>query len=200
MSETPSTPPGWYPAPGDPEGTNRYWDGEMWQGGPQPIGGGAGGYSPAGSAEGMTPHGARLASAGQRIGARLIDAVIVFVLIFLVIAAIVGGGATDISFGLLIIGILFSLAYEVATTALLGGTPGKLMLGLKVTTADTGLTPVGWEPAIKRWLPSLAGNVPVIGPILSLGIAIVSLVWLFNDPKRQTVWDKVGNTYVIQTK
>lgn len=30
-------PPGWYPADGDPPGTQRYWDGETWQGGPQPI-------------------------------------------------------------------------------------------------------------------------------------------------------------------
>ncbi len=30
-------PPGWYPADGDPPGTQRYWDGQTWQGGPQPI-------------------------------------------------------------------------------------------------------------------------------------------------------------------
>lgn len=31
----PSTPPGWYHAEGDPPGTQRYWDGFAWQGGPQ---------------------------------------------------------------------------------------------------------------------------------------------------------------------
>jgi len=29
---------------------------------------------------------------------------------------------------------------------------------------------------------------------------VLSLVWLFNDPKRQTVYDRVGKTMVIQTK
>lgn len=33
----PTTPPGWYHAEGDPPGTQRYWDGFSWQGGPEPI-------------------------------------------------------------------------------------------------------------------------------------------------------------------
>ena len=32
------TPPGWYHAEGDPPGTQRYWDGSVWVGGPQPAG------------------------------------------------------------------------------------------------------------------------------------------------------------------
>ena len=31
--------PGWYHAQGDPEGTERYWDGTAWTEGPRPIGG-----------------------------------------------------------------------------------------------------------------------------------------------------------------
>ncbi len=31
----PSVPPGWYYAEGDPSGTQRYWDGSNWLGGPQ---------------------------------------------------------------------------------------------------------------------------------------------------------------------
>ena len=29
--------PGWYHAEGDPPGTQRYWDGELWQGEPRPV-------------------------------------------------------------------------------------------------------------------------------------------------------------------
>lgn len=32
-----TTPPGYYSAEGDPPGTQRYWDGNGWQGGPQII-------------------------------------------------------------------------------------------------------------------------------------------------------------------
>lgn len=34
-----SATPGWYHAQGDPEGTERYWDGSSWTEGPRPIGG-----------------------------------------------------------------------------------------------------------------------------------------------------------------
>ena len=37
MANTGSTPPGWYPAQGDPPNTHRYWDGASWASGPQPI-------------------------------------------------------------------------------------------------------------------------------------------------------------------
>ena len=45
MTDNPQTqPPGWYYAQGDPPGTQRYWDGSNWQGGPQPVpGAGMGG-------------------------------------------------------------------------------------------------------------------------------------------------------------
>ena len=37
MTDTGGTPAGWYYAPGDPEGTHRYWDGAQWIGEPQPV-------------------------------------------------------------------------------------------------------------------------------------------------------------------
>ncbi len=37
MTNTGGTPAGWYHAPGDPEGTQRYWDGAQWIGDPQVV-------------------------------------------------------------------------------------------------------------------------------------------------------------------
>lgn len=37
MSDTGAPGPGWHYAEGDPPGTQRYWDGTQWQGGPQPV-------------------------------------------------------------------------------------------------------------------------------------------------------------------
>lgn len=37
MTNTGGTPAGWYHAPGDPEGTQRYWDGAQWIGDPQAV-------------------------------------------------------------------------------------------------------------------------------------------------------------------
>jgi hypothetical protein len=48
MSDTGNErPAGWYYAEGDPDGTQRYWDGSAWQGGPQAAPLGAGGFSDA---------------------------------------------------------------------------------------------------------------------------------------------------------
>lgn len=37
MSEGQYQPPGWYHGEGDPPGTKRYWDGELWVGEPQAM-------------------------------------------------------------------------------------------------------------------------------------------------------------------
>jgi uncharacterized RDD family membrane protein YckC len=37
MTNTGGTPAGWYYAPGDPDGTHRYWDGAQWIGEPQAV-------------------------------------------------------------------------------------------------------------------------------------------------------------------
>ncbi len=48
-------PAGWYHAEGDPPGTQRYWDGSAWQGGPQAApGGGLGAGLGANAAQAMT--------------------------------------------------------------------------------------------------------------------------------------------------
>lgn len=41
MTNTGGTPAGWYHAPGDAEGTQRYWDGAQWIGEPQTVQAGA---------------------------------------------------------------------------------------------------------------------------------------------------------------
>ncbi len=175
MSETPSTPPGWYPAPGDTAGTHRYWDGVAWQGEPQPIQGAVpGGAADANS--GMTPHGQRLATAGQRIGARLIDVVIQIGIGVVVIAAIIGSGVGEFSIGALFVSVVFGFLYEATMVALKGGSLGKLILGLAVVREETGETPPGWEPAIMRWLPSLIGLVPIIGLLISLVVFVFSTI------------------------
>lgn len=211
MSDSPQTqPPGWYYAQGDPPGTQRYWDGSKWEGGPQPVPG-LGGDSPVGVGGAS---GSDLGEPLSRILARLIDWVLWFAVAFVVGlifgAGIAATGGDDISTGASIIagllGLIIVVAYEVFLVANTGQTLGKMALNLKVVKADR--SPADLPTAFRRMLPyivlTLVGSIiPVLG-IITLPIAIiiglVSLVFLFTDAQRQTVWDKVGGTIVVSTK
>ncbi len=89
---------------------------------------------------------------------------------------------------LLVIGWFIWFAF----TANQGQTPGKKLLGLRVIQLDGTVAPAGmmWlrEVVIKGVLwYSIAGG---------LG-ALVAYIWAFYDRDRQTVQDKMVNTYVI---
>ncbi len=210
MSDASSTqPPGWYYAQGDPPGTQRYWDGSQWQGGPQPVPGAAGAMPGAAAMVG----GAVLSSAGKRIGARVIDGIIWFI-VLAVIGVIFGAGAVatggfdnnGVSFVttllITLIGTALIVAYEVFMIANLGGTAGKLALGMKVRKEDgspADLNTAAMRMALYAGL-NIVGFIPIIGIIASLAsfaVFVVSLVFLFTDPRRQTLWDRVGKTIVV---
>lgn len=206
MTDAPQTqPPGWYYAQGDPPGTQRYWDGAQWQGGPQPV--------PGAPQQGMVG-GAALAEPLNRIGARIIDYILWFI-ISLVIGLIFGvaqftsdRNGTSYAAALLsgLVGTALVAAYEIFMVGSRGATLGKLALGLKVTRED-GSAP-DFKDAAMRMSPyiglgvlaSLAGPLGIIFSLMSLVVAIVSLVFLFTDPKRQTIWDRIAKTMVVTAK
>ncbi len=199
MSDAPQTqPPGWYYAQGDPPGTQRYWDGTSWQGGPQPVPG-AGGAAVADSTGGT------LAEPVKRILARLIDGVIWFIISALV-PALIGGGPFGDGIGFfaaLILSLLSGaivVAYEVFMIGNYGATFGKQALGLKVVNED-GSDP-DYTTAVRRMGLYIAfifiGLIPFLGALAYLAVAIAGLVMLFTDAKRQTPWDKIGKTLVVE--
>ncbi len=202
MSDTPSsaTPPGWYHAQGDPDGTARYWDGSAWIGSPQQAGavGVAAPMGGPGNRDQLAALGLTLAEPWPRIGARLIDGLILIVVAFPIALAVVGSATS--TRGVLVAAVFLAIAgvvYEVGMIALKGATLGKMAVGIHVVTVE-GLNPPGWGPAILRWVVSLVNIIPVIGGFILLIIWIVSLVFLFSDPRRQTVFDKVAKTYVVR--
>ena len=42
------------------------------------------------------------------------------------------------------------------------------------------------------------GLIPILGGLAFLGVGVAGLVMLFTDSKRQTPWDKVGKTLVVE--
>ncbi len=198
MSDAPQIqPPGWYYAQGDPPGTQRYWDGSSWQGGPQPVPGAEGA---------LTDHaGVALAEPGKRIIARIIDGII-WAIISIIFAAIIGGGSLLTGEGSFIRSFIASViagavvvAYEVVMVGTQGATAGKLALSMKVVNEDG--SPADMNTGLRRMFLYIAfifiNLIPYLGSLLYLVVAIVGLVFLFTDEKNQTPWDKVGKTLVV---
>lgn len=149
-----------------------------------------------------------LASPGARLGARVLDWLILGVggtiLGFLGIGggAMFAAGGTEAGAALGLFSFLgtfavlavLGLAYEVVLIALRGQTVGKMATGVRVVRADSGDLP-GWGKSTGRWsIPYLAGLIPVVGWLVSL-LAYVSLTW---DDRRQGWHDKAAGTVVVK--
>jgi len=209
MTETPQTPAGWYHAEGDPVGTQRWWDGSQWIGAPQHN-------APTNSAPGAP------ASPWKRIGGRIIDAIITGILftlpfVVLVISRIdfdalnndIESGGDFSAFEASIteavnVNPLFTLVIAIASflwdwlwTALRGGTPGKLMLGMRVASVGEREIPPGQRSSVLRALNRLVSGVPVVSFVVPL-VGLASLIMLFAHPQRRTVMDLVAGTVVVE--
>jgi uncharacterized RDD family membrane protein YckC len=209
------TAPGWYNAEGDPPGTTRYWDGERWVGDPVQTSI----TSPASVGFGRSGQ-LNLASPGSRIGARFIDLIIALVVgaIFLipVITGVIddlddlGSNPTDTqvervitdavedNISTLVIFGIAGLLWDFVWVGLFGGTPGKLIVGLRVARADNGAHPPGWAKAALRALNRLIGLVPGIGGLIVLLVGLISLIMLFSDSQNRTIMDRVASTVVLK--
>lgn len=195
--------PGLYHAEGDPPGTVRQWDGTQWVGDPVPAppGSAAAPPPPPGAAPGATGN---FATVGVRIGAILIDGLlfgIISVLITLPFLEDTNPDSNSFEFEATgigtFIGPLVVLALTIFLVATQGGSPGKLILGLRVTLAD-GTTPIGYGPAAMRTVPWLPTLIPLLGVLVWLGVVIGSLITISNDPERRSLFDRVANTRVIR--
>lgn len=158
-----------------------------------------------------TPDGQPLAGWWRRVGARILDGILIAVVGGLVANQLVPGvwtdyldwatGATDLSAQppaqllerlsswSLVVGVV-GLVYEVVLVKLLGGTLGKLALGLRVRLRDEpGL--VGWGTSLLRGLVyQLSG---IFTPIYFLNV-----LWPLWDEKNQALHDKVARTNVVR--
>ena len=137
---------------------------------------------------------AYLAGAGARLGARLLDGLIMIVaaMIWFVPAWILSGVGSDAAVVVIWLGLLVGggIAYEVGLIATKGQTLGKQAVGIKVVRVDNGQAP-GSGPSLKRWgLPALFGL---------LGVSLLCYLSLLWGDNRQGWHDKVAGTYVIKT-
>ncbi|GAA2327189.1 RDD family protein [Streptomyces kunmingensis] len=168
---------------------------------------------------GMPPGVPPLATMGRRLGARLIDGALFFVvyLVFLVpkfsdfLDAVQACDANSSAFDtcvnnatsdfqsstLPIAGIfmLLVLLYEVLLTAFVGATLGKMAVGIRVLKAETGAKP-GIGGGFLRWI------IPTVGSFAcGIGALLVYLSPFWDKSGRRQGWhDKVASTVVVYVK
>jgi len=123
--------------------------------------------------------GGEAAGFGVRLGAYLIDLLVLAVPQILLILAL----------GILgrLLGIILGAGYFVYFWSSYGATPGKMLLGLRVVNAETGDT-IDAGTAILRY----------VGYIVS-GLAIfLGFLWIIWDEKKQGWHDKIAKARVVR--
>lgn len=144
---------------------------------------------------GMPP----LASRGKRLVARIIDALIIGIPVFLIVGLLSGGIDTDGSVGGSQIAqsltyVVVYVIYEGYLLTTRGQTVGKMAMRIRVAMLENGALPAG-SPG---WLRAAVYSVPAVVPCLG------TLFWLVNalfctwdKPYQQCLHDKVGKTVVV---
>lgn len=168
-----------------------------------------------------TPDGVLLSGPAPRLLARIIDSLIIGALTALLgypvlrqlyravhpqLRTAMSGGAVDwfavlndplvmpILLRYQFVGLLVGGVYSVTLVHLLGGTLGKLAVGVRVRGWDTPGRP-GWGQALARWLTRDAAQfVPGVGNLYWM----IDSVWLLWDPRRQCLHDKLPMTVVVR--
>lgn len=181
MSLPGSTPsPGWYYAAGDPPGTNRYWDGTQWQGGPQWIA--AAGSTPLKPVSSGTP-----AGAGRRFLATIIDWLVqgIPVMLLILFASTSSSDLSDAAAGsLYALLVALWLGNVIVLQGATGASIGKHVMGLEIIkVSEEQRAGMGWC--------ALRVVVIVVAWWFCCGVlALIDYASLLFDDRRQRISDK----------
>jgi uncharacterized RDD family membrane protein YckC len=122
----------------------------------------------------------------QRVGATIIDGLVLLIPNFIVDAA--GGRG---------VGTLLSLVINAVYITLMlsrrGQTVGNMAVGTRVVDSRTGLAPSAGK-AFVRWLSEIVLVILLVLPV------ILDILWPLWDSQNQTLHDKMAGTYVIRTR
>jgi uncharacterized RDD family membrane protein YckC len=138
-----------------------------------------------------------LAGRGVRLGASLLDGLIVMGLLWGISLATPWNlfEETDLSgslaLGLIGVGCWFAVHGYLLMTR--GQTVGKLLLKIRIVRADGSRASVGRLLGLRYFVPTLINLIPFVGSIF----AIANALFIFRD-SRQCLHDNLADTIVIQ--
>lgn len=121
-------------------------------------------------------------SFGQRLGAYLIDIIILFVVSGIVTAILPGAAAQLLSF---LIGLGYFVYLEGSPS---GQTVGKRALSIRVLDSRTGGS-LDYGKAAIRYVGRIVSGLPIF----------LGYFWMLWDPQKETWHDKIATTTVVST-
>lgn len=185
------------------------------QGGWQPMPGGGYGDQTL-RPQDATPDGQPIGGWGRRLAARIIDGVLVALLLALVADTVTGvpgfmtryGEALmdpeqalsmprELTSGILrlaIAQVVIGVVYEMLTVSRLGGSLGKLALGLRIRLRETPGNLSFGTAALRAAVWYLPGLLSTIGSL----VVVLNGLWPLWDSKKQSLNDKVAKTNVVR--
>ncbi|MEU8784633.1 RDD family protein [Streptomyces sp. NPDC048637] len=196
-------PPGGQPPPGGapPPPAGGPYGGGPSAGGPyagDPYGGQ---YGVADPLAGMPP----LANRGRRLVARIIDAIIVGVPVWVIMTLIVGGvdyfstsseqaGRQSTVSGVTMVAYLI---YEGLMISSRGQTVGKMTMKIRVAMLSDGAIPTGQA----SWVRAAVYTLPEIVPCCGFIFWLINVLWCtWDKPYQQCLHDKAAKTVVVSTE
>lgn len=158
------------------------------------------------AADTLSPGAGLYPGAGARLGAYIIDIIIVSVVSMLVSAPFVDFGSAGVSVGttatVSLISIVLWFVYRIGMETGTGATLGKMALGLKVVDSNGAKLDIQASFMRNLWflVSNLASIVPFVGFLLSLAVYITLGVTISRDPYKQSFADKWGKAYVVRSR
>ncbi|HET7355672.1 MAG TPA: RDD family protein [Nocardioidaceae bacterium] len=197
-------PAGWYPDPADPSGAfgQRYWDGRQWTEHVQP-----GASYAANARDATTPDGQPLSGWWARVGAYVIDQIVIGIVAMLIgfpqlrvvaheyavffqetmqrpgsTSALAGNAQLAAGIAgpmavLALITLVVNFVYNVGFLKWQAATPGKLLLKLRVRRREVA-GPLPWGTVLRRWLGQYWASFLSLVPVLG---AVVGLYPILDD-------------------
>ena len=125
------------------------------------------------------------ASFGQRLGAYVIDLIVLFAIGFVVglFFGLAGGGAGLVNGINFLLGVAYIVYFHGSPS---GQTVGKKAVKIRVVGSDDG-APIGYVRAALRY----------VGSILSFIVLLMGYFWMLWDDNKQTWHDKIASTIVV---
>jgi uncharacterized RDD family membrane protein YckC len=139
----------------------------------------------------------------KRLGARIVDGLLIGITIAIVFALIPGVDTRGVLYALA--STLLYYGYFVFMESSRGATLGKQLLGLRVA-GPAGDSPITPDASARRnaWmLIGLLSGIPVIGVLAglaSLAVVIAIAVTISSDPRNRGLHDKFGDTVVLERR